>query len=332
MTRNQNLDFLKIIACIMVVIIHVSGNYVINCEPSSSYYQIGYFWNSITRTAVPVFVMISGSFLLDSQRTSWKMNSAKTWKTIIIPTIIWTLVALLFLVLFENHSLTMIIGAMKSIVLGYAPYYHLWYMYMIIPLYLSVPLLIRVKRRLSFKQFVSLAICFLIGGWILNVNDSYFRMLFGGIEWLRGIQYLGYFMLGNVLITWFKQMTWSKKAVVLNSTVIFLVATVAILLLGTNQPLAMPVIIASISLFTIVANLGYQFERLKLMKTAKYTFMIYLVHAFVWGLITWFETIVVGNEFLFNPLWYIPVMTIIVLTMSLAFAVGVAKLKQISLR
>lgn len=69
--RNQELDLLKIIACIMVVLTHVTAVFISSdFGISNKIYDIAYLFNAFSRTAVPLFVLISGSFILNSQPAS----------------------------------------------------------------------------------------------------------------------------------------------------------------------------------------------------------------------------------------------------------------------
>ena len=54
-TRDTNTDVMRLIASFFVVMIHGSA-------PNSA---VGSAWNSISRFSVPVFVMISGYYLLE---------------------------------------------------------------------------------------------------------------------------------------------------------------------------------------------------------------------------------------------------------------------------
>jgi len=65
--RNKNLDLLRVLASFMVILLHVSTKYVVeNIGSPNLYFTIGNFFNSITRISVPIFVMLSGAFILDN--------------------------------------------------------------------------------------------------------------------------------------------------------------------------------------------------------------------------------------------------------------------------
>ena len=64
--REIEYDILRIIAILGVIMIHVSGIYVINYQPNAIQFTIGNILDSISRFGVPFFVLISGTFMLDN--------------------------------------------------------------------------------------------------------------------------------------------------------------------------------------------------------------------------------------------------------------------------
>ncbi len=74
--RENNIDLLKMICCISVIIIHASARYcTMAVNEGANIYNEGIFFsnlmNCITRFAVPCFVMIAGGFEL-SKKVSYK--------------------------------------------------------------------------------------------------------------------------------------------------------------------------------------------------------------------------------------------------------------------
>ena len=62
--RIYYLDILRVIACISVIMIHSSAEYVIK-DIGSFNFWIGNILDGLSRIGVPLFVMISGTLLLD---------------------------------------------------------------------------------------------------------------------------------------------------------------------------------------------------------------------------------------------------------------------------
>ena len=68
MKRVCYADSLRICAAFMVVLLHVSAQYWNVTAVSSNEWKTFNFYDSLARPAVPIFVMLSGMFLLEPQR------------------------------------------------------------------------------------------------------------------------------------------------------------------------------------------------------------------------------------------------------------------------
>ena len=99
--RENNIDLLKMICCISVIIIHASARYcTMAVNEGANIYNEGIFFsnlmNCITRFAVPCFVMIAGGFEL-SKKVSYKEFYKKKLKSIVLPTLIFSIYRILYL-------------------------------------------------------------------------------------------------------------------------------------------------------------------------------------------------------------------------------------------
>ena len=65
-TRKQYFDWIRIFVCFAVVMLHVSATWFLNRDISSTPWCISVIYNSATRWAVPIFVMISGALFLNA--------------------------------------------------------------------------------------------------------------------------------------------------------------------------------------------------------------------------------------------------------------------------
>src|SRR6476659_10136531 len=88
--RHYGLDVLRVIACYMVIQIHAGEFYYIAPDgtvlPGTDPYWVGWM-NSLFRSCVPLFVMISGFFLFPVKDSS--IFYKKRLSRVIIPFIIW---------------------------------------------------------------------------------------------------------------------------------------------------------------------------------------------------------------------------------------------------
>lgn len=163
MKRIVWLDALKLIAIFMVICVHCSDPF--NVSPEARYNQDYNFWGSLygsfLRPCVPLFVMITGILLLPVKLPMKDFYKKKLLR-IAIPFLLWSVLYNLF------PWLTGVLGLPKSVisdVFAYAPpeasqtfadavrnivlipvkfstyTVPMWYLYMLIGLYLYMPVL-----------------------------------------------------------------------------------------------------------------------------------------------------------------------------------------------
>lgn len=145
------LDFLRFIAATAVIAIHVLGpfRYLYGDIPDSDWLAAMGI-NSVTRWAVPVFMMISGALLLSTQRSfNCEHYLSKRVSKVVIPFVGWSLIyAFVAGFAADGWSATLTMQVIKN-----APndpaWYHLWFFYDFIPLYFVIPFLIPILKKLS---------------------------------------------------------------------------------------------------------------------------------------------------------------------------------------
>lgn len=151
------IDFLRFIAAIAVIAIHVLGpfRYLYGDIPDSDWLAaMGV--NSATRWAVPIFMMISGALLLSTQRPyNFEDYFIKRLAKVVIPFLGWTLIYALVAGLgATGWSVTETMQVIEKSTTK-PVWYHLWFFYDFIPLYFVIPFLIPVLNTLS-AQLVKL--------------------------------------------------------------------------------------------------------------------------------------------------------------------------------
>ena len=138
--RIEYFDFLRFVAILAVITIHVSAQNWNHVDVSSGTWMVFCFFNSLSRWAVPIFLMISGTLFL-KRNYDFKRIYYKNILKIIVAFIFWSLVYSIFNYL-SGYDKNYIL---ESLFVGH---YHLWYMFLIIGLYILVPLL---KKLLNLK-------------------------------------------------------------------------------------------------------------------------------------------------------------------------------------
>ncbi|WP_354623801.1 acyltransferase family protein [Psychromonas sp. MME2] len=195
------IDLLRTMAAFAVVSIHVLGpfRYLYGDIPESDWLAAMGI-NSVTRWAVPVFVMISGALLLSSQRPfNCEVYLSKRISKVVIPFVAWTLIYAFiagFMVddLFTGIWSSEITWSMIAASPNDPTWYHLWFFYDFIPLYFLIPLLQPILKKLPEELYKFIVVIFLLlflMKW-LKVESFLQENL---------ILYTGYLLLGHYLFS-----------------------------------------------------------------------------------------------------------------------------------
>ena len=153
-----------------------------------------------TRWALPIFVMISGYFLLDPR----KPVELRSYYQRRVRRIAWPLVAWTTLYLGISACDTWIAGQpiapaalVRSVVMG-APYYHLWFLYMLPGLYLVAPFVKAATDHMSPQQLCAAVVtCFAFT--ILSATIDGLHAAPASSYITQFPRYLGYFLAGHLL-------------------------------------------------------------------------------------------------------------------------------------
>lgn len=204
-------DILRILAVFAVMMLHVCVSGFFSNSVQSFTWQIVNFYESMVRWAVPIFVMVSGMFFLNPQKeiTLSKLYRKNIFR-IVVALITWGLFYksfLIFQMIFVDKTCdeklaTVILKQCATFLFGHA-WYHLWFLYMIIGLYMLVPL-IRIFTTHATKSHYHylFLLYFLFGSLLPFFQDSLLLFddrlkIFFSIKELMG--YAGYFILGYYL-------------------------------------------------------------------------------------------------------------------------------------
>lgn len=333
MQRNYSIDTLRTIATMLVVILHTSANYIINSTVETNI--LSTFWvsniiDSFTRISVPLFVLISGMFVL-GRRETFQQSYSRAINRILRPLIFWTIFYVLFNILFIKISGdTLNIKEIFFSVINGSPFYHLWYLYMVIGLYLAIPIINKCIAGINKKTLWIIAFTLLTLGMINSIYNSYFHNQVFFIFWF--INYLGYFLLGYLIKDYEKK--FSIK--ILSFTYIFSSISIAILSYFTMKYfgnlyfygyLTPFVIIGAISIFKLFQQLNIKENFLS--KISFYTFGIYLIHPALLHIID-FLIKKHNINFFSNPLMGIPVKFAITFVFSLILAKAISNIKLLN--
>lgn len=142
--RYYGLDLIRVIACYLVIQVHAGEFYYIGAN-GAVMDGYGPFWvgiiNSLCRIAVPLFVMVSG-YLLLPLKGEVSVFFRKRFTRVVIPFVIWCLLyALYWAAKGQTSWLQAGINILHIPVNFGTEVGHLWYVYMLIGLYLFIPVI-----------------------------------------------------------------------------------------------------------------------------------------------------------------------------------------------
>ena len=190
------IDFLRFIAAIAVITIHVLGPFrFLYGEIPEGEWLAAAGLNSLTRWAVPVFMLISGALLLSTERAfQCEHYLTKRLSKVVIPFIGWTIIYGLVAGFMVDDVFTgQWVSGTAIDVLKNAPvdpvWYHLWFFYDFIPLYFVIPFLIPLLKKAS-PDHIKLALF----SWAILFIMHWLKV--GSVLQQNLVLYSGYLVLG----------------------------------------------------------------------------------------------------------------------------------------
>lgn len=318
MNRKIYLDYCRVLACISVVVLHVSALW--NQLPATEYKCIvSNIYILFNLYPVAVFVMISGALYLDPKK---EVNTKKFWTKTICRFVCIYIVWQMFYVIVEGNQLNNLKDIVKNMM---KPYYILWYLPMQIGLYAVTPLLRKIasdKRVLGY--WIALAgIVNLIGEFINKVySGGVLNSFMDGfmVEMVGGWTF--YFVLGYFLDT--VEIKCSYRRAIYLGTLFLLILTIFdrlqnggkgthitfIYLYGSNFSIVRVMLVLSV--FLGLKYCCWKVGNSKVIKKlSSLTLGVYLLHIFVIERVytfgsNWIESI--------DPIWMIPIISIFTVT------------------
>lgn len=333
-------DILKIVAIMGVIILHSAAplTYQLN-SIKLSWWWISNFFESSMRWAVPIFVMVSGMLLLDPKKEeSIKIFLIKRFNRVLIPFIFWGIVYTIWnykYIIVSKQSLP-ILKIIESFITG-PIYFHLWYIYIILGLYISTPIIRIYIKNTDIDNLKYFLIIWFITNGVFNFIQTISGIKIGiNLNFFLG--YVGYFILGYYLhITKFnkKQINY----VYFLSLICFIVTIIGTFILTkTNdgilketfyEYLSPNVILMSIGIFIFIKNFNWikLFENRNslfgnininniILEVSSLSFGIYLIHPLIMLFINLSILPIKINAMLINPLFGIPFTALLTLLIS----------------
>lgn len=193
-TRDSSLDLIRVVATLAVVSLHSdqitlsTTNYV-----GGKSWWVVLFINTVSRTAVPLFVMLSGCLLLEKYPAQkYSTLATKTLYRILLPLISWSFIYLGWRsYYYDDISPELIIDKVLS-----GDLYHLYFLYALAGLYLTIPIWIFLTTHYQKQALVSLSVFSVL---LTIVNYFVFDQHSLGNGLFLFVPYACYFLAGNTL-------------------------------------------------------------------------------------------------------------------------------------
>lgn len=197
--RSYNLDVLRIIAAFMVVMIHVSGYFLIKTDLTLFDTYFVSVFSSLVRSAVPLFFMISGVVFLNPTKDFTVKYLINKIVRLLIIYIVWNL--LYALIDTWNHFT--FYEFVKRIWKGH---FHMWFFEYMIGVYILIPVLKGLVAYKNGKFVLYYVIVFFIWGILKSTCNAIpfyqqeIALLTSKIH-VELVDFCGYFVLGYYLST-----------------------------------------------------------------------------------------------------------------------------------
>jgi len=317
---------LRVLATISVIFLHVSGQILgLYGSVSSFVWWTGNIYDGSLRFCVPVFVMLTGALLLP-KKYELKDFLIKRFSRIILPFLFWSCVYILFALnvkFIQAPTMNALeIGTFVFDLFRMGASVHLWYIYMVIGLYLFIPILSKWVQNCNEKEILYFLI---IWGIAILLNQPFLEKFNTEVDLSYFSDFIGYLVLGYYLSI--KKFNFSRKTIQIGSFLLFFVG-ITITILGTYfltfkegkfneyfyDYLSPNTLIASIGIFVLFKNWTFTNPvGLKIIDfIGKYSYGIYLVHVLILQFLS-----KSGMDYSFmNPIFSIPLTSLTCLILS----------------
>jgi surface polysaccharide O-acyltransferase-like enzyme len=342
-------DLIRTVAIILVILLHAA----IEPNPTLDIMSprgVQLWWtsnvyDSISRTAVPLFIMLTGALLLQPNKADEPLRVffKKRWNRIGIPVLFWGAIFFAWDFTVKGQALTAV-SVLQGVLVG--PYVHFWYLYILVGLYLVTPILRVVVAHAEWRIIRYFLLIWFVGTSLISLLTLYSNISPQAV-WFRDsifllTGFLGYFIFGAYVnrLRFRSSILYAGFAL---STVWTIIGTY--LLIGTLGEIysqfflnstSFSVIIASVTLFLIMAAIPNHTVETKFPRGSRAlkiisenTLPIYLFHVIV------LESLQNGyfgfriSVTTMNPIIEIPLVTATTLFICLAIIVPLKRLPYV---
>ncbi|NRY60836.1 acyltransferase [Clostridium beijerinckii] len=286
--RKIYYDVIRVLACIFVIGIH-------STDPAltqSTKYSLQWFsliiFQIIVRTAVPLFIMLSGALIINGKEESLKKFYFKRFSSTIMPFFVYSLFYIcVFKYKADIFNLKTFGTALIEMIRG-PVFYHLWFVYTIVGIYIFAPFVKIMLKNLSEEMLLNLIIIIVF----ISIIFTYMPLL-GisiGVDSIIFIGYIDYFVVGYFLTKNIARLHYNK--IIIFGAISFILS----LLISVKFDNYQDIIYGSSPTMILISSAFFMYfiknkdkivnnEKSILYKiitfTSQYTFSIYMIHVYV---------------------------------------------------
>lgn len=205
--RPVNVDLVRTIAMIGVILVHASGRFIVTSQQLNGmgiaeftrWGVVDIYQSLAAPLGVPLFLMLTGALLLQPIKSEEPLDVffKKRWARIGWPSIFWGVAYFAWDFLVQNIPFSFV-AIVQGVLNG--PYTQMWYLYVLAGLYLLTPIL-----RITIAHADEVILKYFVAIWVVGVAIIPFFGLFtiftlnSNVFALTG--YVGFFVLGAYLST-----------------------------------------------------------------------------------------------------------------------------------
>lgn len=203
MKRNLQIDFLKNLACLGVVALHIFN-------PSKCSNIIYY----VCVAAIPIFFMVNGFLILNKKEITYKYVLKKIINMVVI-ILIWNILLFLQQIIVQHNVINPIKETIRNLVQR-GTFFQFWFLGSLIMIYIFLPIIHKILNRsekvYKFVIVLCLMICFTID--IINIIFGLMgKEIFTAkiIQTFRLWTWITYFIIGGYIGKYKKEIKSTKK-------------------------------------------------------------------------------------------------------------------------
>lgn len=284
--QNRLIGFslIRVISCIAVVFLHAFFLAATYAGINSSEYLIFMCIRNFFLWSVPCFVMVSGALLLNLNRVmSFKKLFGKYISKVAIALVVFTIINTVYSGFVDNISAGDTAKAIFTNLITGTGWPHMWYLYLLLAMYLTLPFFRSFIKAASRKTFDYMILMMFVVLSVIPGFLSFFDVTSGIYLWTNTIYPL-YFLLGYHLMYHLRPV---RKKYFIILFVVSVLITVLLTAFGMNNIVSVysfpTIVLSSVALFVILKDFSCKhgvFERVLLL-IDKTTFGVYLLHLLV---------------------------------------------------